>query len=134
MKILKSKKGEGYIDVIVIILSAMLVISLAVKVFPVFIAKNQLNTFADEILREAEISGQIGSNVNNRVISMKKLTGLNPQIIWSAKYKSRKKIQLNEEINVTVIQTVDIGLFNFGSIPIKLTSKAKGRSEVYWKE
>ena len=42
LKLLKSKRGEGYIDVCVLVLCAVLVIALAVKVFPVFIAKNQL--------------------------------------------------------------------------------------------
>ena len=47
-KILKSKRGEGYIDVCVLVLCAMLVIALAVQVLPVFIAKNQLDTYATE--------------------------------------------------------------------------------------
>lgn len=133
IELLKLRSGEGYIDVVIVILSAMLVIALAVQVFPVFVAKNQLNTFADEIVREAEISGRIGSDVNNKMKDMKKQTGLNPSISWSASYFSGNKIQLNGEINVTLKQTVDIGFFSFGSFPIELTSKAKGRSEVYWK-
>ncbi|MEG0825728.1 MAG: DUF4320 family protein, partial [Oscillospiraceae bacterium] len=51
-KILKDKRGEGYIDVVVLILCAMLVIALAVKVFPVYIAKQQIDTFASELIRE----------------------------------------------------------------------------------
>jgi hypothetical protein len=39
LKILKSKPGEGYIDVAVLVFCAMLVIALAVKVLPVYIAK-----------------------------------------------------------------------------------------------
>ena len=57
-KILKSKRGEGYIDVCVLVLCAVLVIVLAVRVLPVFIAKNQLDTYATELCREAEISGE----------------------------------------------------------------------------
>ncbi|HCC01226.1 MAG TPA: hypothetical protein DEP60_00845, partial [Ruminococcaceae bacterium] len=53
LKKLKSRRGEGYIDVAVLVLCAMLVIALAVKVFPVYIAKNQLDTFATELCREA---------------------------------------------------------------------------------
>ena len=44
MKILRSKRGEGYIDVAVLVLCAMLVIALAVSVFPVYIAKQQIDT------------------------------------------------------------------------------------------
>ena len=42
-------RGSGYIDVVVIILSVMMVIALAVSVFPVYVAKSQLDTFAQEL-------------------------------------------------------------------------------------
>lgn len=38
----KKRSGEGYIDTCVLILCAMLVIALAVKVLPVYVAKQQL--------------------------------------------------------------------------------------------
>jgi hypothetical protein len=50
---LGNKRGEGYIDVAVLVLCAMLVIALAVKVFPVYIAKSQLDTSAHTINEEA---------------------------------------------------------------------------------
>ena len=52
----KKRSGEGYIDTCVLILCAMLVIALAVKVLPVYVAKQQLDTFAAELVREAEIT------------------------------------------------------------------------------
>ena len=66
LKCLKSKRGEGYIDVCVLVLCAMLVIALAVQVLPVFIAKNQLDTYATELCREAEVSGRVGSETSRR--------------------------------------------------------------------
>ena len=133
-KILKCKRGEGYIDTVVIVISAMLVIAFAVKVFPVFIVKNQLNNYANEILREAEISGRMGSEVAERNLKLKEQTGIEPKIVWEADYISgTNKVQLNDDITVTITKTVDIGFFSFGSFPIELKSKATGRSEVYWK-
>ena len=134
-RLLTSKSGEGYIDVIVIIISAMLVIALAIKVFPVFIAKHQLNTFASELCRTAEIEGQIGTETNKRIAELQIQIGIKPSLTWSGNYISgTQKIQLNNSIEVTVSHKEDIGLFgNFGSFPIMLTSRAGGRSEVYWK-
>ena len=133
-KILKCKRGEGYIDTVVIIIAAMLVISFSVKVFPVFIAKNQLNNYANEIIRTAEISGRVGAEVNGNEDKLKEQTGINPVISWNGSYISgTDKVQLNDEITVTVSSTVDIGFFSFGSFPIELKAKATGRSEVYWK-
>lgn len=133
--LLKSKGGEGYTDVIVIILSAMLVIALAVKVLPVFIVKYQLDSFANELCRTAEIAGCTTSETTSRAQELKEETGLNPQIAWTASYISgTSKVQLNDNITVTLKETENIGLFgSFGSFPIELTAKATGRSEVYWK-
>jgi len=44
------------------------------------------------------------------------------------------RIQLNEEVMVTVTYQTNIGLFGgFGSFPITLRADAAGKSEVYWK-
>ena len=129
IKLLKSKRGEGYIDVVVVVLVIMLFVALAVNVFPVFIAKNQLDTFAAELVREAEIAGRIGSETTARANKLKADMGINPAISWS----KTGNIQLNQEVTLTLTLQYDIGFFNFGSFPITLTSKATGKSEVYWK-
>lgn len=130
LKILRSKRAEGYIDVAVLVLCAMLVLALAVKVFPVYIAKNQLDTFANELCREAEIAGRVGSETSARAQVLREKTGLDPAISWS----KTGRIQLNEEFTVTVSMQANLGLFgSFGSFPITLTAQATGKSEVYWK-
>ena len=129
-KILQSKRGEGYIDVCVLVLCAMLVIALAVQVLPVFIAKHQLDTYATELCREAEISGRVGSETSRRAAVLTEQTGLSPRISWS----KTGNIQLNQEITVTLTLDRNIGLFGgFGSFPITLRSEASGKSEVYHK-
>ena len=65
-KIVRDKRGEGYIDVAVMVLCVMLVIALGVRLFPIFITKMQVDNFADELAREAEISGRVGSETSNR--------------------------------------------------------------------
>lgn len=132
LKLLKSKRGEGYIDVCVLVLCAMLVIALAVQVLPVFIAKHQLDTYATELCREAEISGRVGSETSRRAAVLTEQTGLSPRISWS----KTGTIQLNQEVTVTLTLTLErnIGLFgDFGSFPITLRSEASGKSEVYHK-
>ena len=130
LKLLKSRRGEGYIDVCVLVLCAMLVIALAVQVLPVFIAKHQLDTYATELCREAEISGRVGSETSRRAAVLTEQTGLSPRISWS----KPGTIQLNQEITVTLTLEKNIGLFGgFGSFPITLRSEASGKSEVYHK-
>ncbi len=130
LKILRSKQGEGYIDVAVLVLCAMLVIALAVRVFPAYIIKQQVDTFATELMREAEIAGRVGTETTNRELILREKTGITPTVTWS----KLGRIQLNEEITVTVTFDTNIGLFGgFGSFPVTLRADAAGKSEVYWK-
>ena len=113
-----------------LVLCAMLVIALAVQVLPAFIAKQQLDTFATELVREAEIAGRIGPETDRREQALREQTGLDPGIEWS----DTGRIQLNEEVAVTLTHEIDLGLFaGFGSFPITLRADATGKSEVYWK-
>lgn len=130
LKILRSKQGEGYIDVAALVLCAMLVIALAVRVFPAYIIKQQVDTFATELMREAEIAGRVGIETTNRELILREKTGITPTVTWS----KLGRIQLNEEITVTVTFETNIGLFGgFGSFPVTLRADAAGKSEVYWK-
>lgn len=130
LKALKSRRGEGYIDVCVLVLCAMLVVALAVTVLPVYIDKQQIDTFATELIREAEITGRVGLETTRREQVLREQTGLDPQVTWSR----TGRIQLNQEVVVTVTYRTNIGLWGgFGSFPITLRSDAAGKSEVYWK-
>ena len=71
--VLREKRGEGYIDIAVGVLCLMLVIALAVSLFPVFMAKQQLDRFADEIVRQTEIVGS--TSVNRRIEELREETG-----------------------------------------------------------
>ena len=128
--ILKNQRGEGYVDVIVMVLCAVMVLALAMRVLPVFIQKQQLDTFATELVREAEVSGRVGSETDRRAAILSEQTGLEPEIEWS----DSGRIQLNDDITVTLTLETNIGLFGeFASFPITLRSQATGKSEVYWK-
>ena len=127
---LKNNRGEGYIDVVVLILCAMLMIAFAVRVFPAYIIKQQVDTFATELIREAEIVGRVGTETSRREQLLREKTGITPTVRWS----KTGQIQLNEEITVTVTYNTNIGLFaGFGSFPVTIRADAAGKGEVYWK-
>lgn len=130
LKLLRSRRGEGYIDTAVLVLCVMMVIAVAVSVLPVFVTKNQLDTYASELCREAEIAGRVGSETTLRAQVLTEETGLAPDISWS----KTGKLQLNEEFTITVTTKADLGVFGgFGSFPVTLKAQASGKSEVYWK-
>lgn len=127
---LSERRGEGYVDVIVLVLCAVMVLALAMRVLPVFIQKQQLDTFATELVREAEVSGRVGAETSRRAAVLSEKTGLHPDILWS----SHGRIQLNEEVTVILTMDTNIGLFGeFASFPVTLRAQAAGKSEVYWK-
>ena len=128
-ELLKSRRGEGYFDILIVVLVVVMVISLIIAVAPVVSAKIQLDNYADELVREAEISGRIGSETTARAQVLSERTGIIPKITWSRV----GKVQLNQEFTVTCTYTMNIGFGKFGSFPVTLTAKASGRSEVYWK-
>lgn len=129
--VLREKRGEGYIDIAVGVLCLMLVIALAVSLFPVFMAKQQLNRFADEIVRQAEIMGS--TSVNRRIEELREETGLDPEISWDCDYFEGSKIQLNGDISVMMTCRINLGFFQFGSFPVEIRARASGKSEVYYK-
>lgn len=127
--LLLSRKGEAGIDVAVVMIAVMLCIALAVTVSPAFVVKQQLDTFAAELCREAEIAGGVGAETSARERTLREQIGISPTVEWA----QSGNVQLNEDISVTVTMPVDIGFSNFGSFPITLTAKASGKSEVYYK-
>lgn len=128
-KLLRSKRGEGFIDVCIIVMVVIMILALFTAAAPVMTAKMQLDNFADELVREAEIAGRIGAETTSRARALSEKTGISPKIEWSR----NGKIPLNQEFTVTLTVTLDIGFGGFGSFPVTLTSKASGKSEVYWK-
>lgn len=131
LKKLKEKEGVAYIDVAILVISSMLVLMLIISVIPVFIVKDQLNTFSKQLLREAQLQGKI--NISHTSIEERLEIDVD-KVEWHGNSIGSNKIQFNEEIRVTCSKEVDIGFSDFGSFKINLISKAGGRSEVYWKE
>ena len=128
--LLKGKRGEGYIDVVVLVLCAVFVLALAMRVLPVFIQKQQLDYYASELVREAEVTGRVGEETSRREAVLTEKTGLTPDITWS----TQGQIQLNSDVTVTLTMETNIGLFgDIGSFPVTLRAQATGKSEVYWK-
>ena len=74
-KIAESQNGEGYVDVMILVLSAVMVLALSMRVFPVFIQKQQLDTFATELVREAEVSGRVGAETSAVLLCCQKKQG-----------------------------------------------------------
>ena len=130
LKTVRNCRGEGYVDVVILILAMMLCLALIVKVSPVILTKSRLDTFASELMRCAEISGRVGSETTARENELCSQLEICPDISWS----HTGTIQLNRDITVMCSVRVDLGLWGeFGTFPIELSAVVSGKSEVYWK-
>lgn len=130
LKRLSSTRGEGYVDVAVAFLVIMIMLVAVIKITPVFITKMTLNNYANELCREAEIAGRVGTETDARLERLNESNPtLNPTVVWS----DTGKIQLGNTFSVTVSAEYDFSFFNFSNRPVTLTSIAEGTSEVFWK-
>lgn len=134
MKKLFNKRAEGYIDTAVSVLALTLVFLIALSFFSVLIQKTYLDMFADSLLETACRSGRVGEEVTARYNELAQLTGISPTCSFDCTCISgTDKVQLGNEISVTVsLESSLSGLFG-GIFPIDLTSKGSGLSNVYWK-
>ncbi len=123
------KKRKGSIDLAIVMWIFMILMVLLLNFLPVFVIKMELGNFADEIVRVAEIEGEVGSATNERIEKMIVQTGLNPTINWS----KTGTIEINETIECELSYETDIGFYGVGSYPVTLWAKASGRGERYWK-
>jgi hypothetical protein len=135
-RIYKSKRGEGYIDVAVMVLVSVMTLVIAINVFALIIQKQNLDYFAKELLNTAATYGRISTEVNSRYNELKAQTGLSPEITWAATYfdSTDKKVQLADTIKVKLTFTTSFqGTGEFVPIPITLTAGGSTLSERYWK-
>ena len=135
-KAIKSKKGEGYIDVAVSLVVIMMVIVLALNVFSFLTLKMDMDYFAREMVKVATVSGSTNNSyVKPRYDELVDELGFSPSYSWSATYynNSSKKVQYGDSIMVTLTYQTNILGFGSTNIPITLTATYSGLSQQYWK-
>lgn len=135
-KLLFSRKGDGYIDVVVSVLVSMMLIVLALNVFTFLTIKQDLDYFAKEMISAAAAEGKTSDEVEIRYSELEIETGLSPSYTWEADYynPSMKTVQLGNTIKLTLTYHTYMEGFGVFRIPVTLTEKHSGLSQKYWKD
>ncbi len=135
MKILRTKRAEGYIDVAVAVLVLSFLLVLLVSVFGLVSKKQDLRYMASELADTATVSGRVGQEVQDRYAELCRETGLNPTMTITADYcdAANGKVQLGDVISVSLELETSLLGFGGGLFPIGMTASASGLSGVYWK-
>ena len=134
---LVSRRGEGYIDTVVSVLCAMMIIVLALNTFTFLTIKQDLDYFTKEVISQAVLEGKTKSTtIDERIAELKVKTGIVPIITISANEyynASLFKVQLGKPITVRLEYHTKFKGFGMFNIPITLTTSHSGLSQQYWK-
>ena len=135
-KLLKNKRGENYIDTVVGVVAAMMVIVVALNIFSFLTLKQDLDYYAKEMVEVCCSYGKTCDEVQDRDEELSAELGLDPDLSFNGTEYfnvTKRTVQYGEVIVVTVTyQTYVRGLGVF-RIPVTLTAKHSGLSRKYWK-
>ncbi len=133
--LMKCKKGDGYIDVVISVLVTMMMIVLILNVFSFLTLKQDMDYFAKEMINCAAANGTTTGRVNTRYYELVAETGIAPTVSWNTAYfnASQRTVQLGNTIQVTLTVSSRVRGLGVISIPVTLTAKHSGISQKYWK-
>lgn len=134
-KIITSKKGEGYIDVVIGIFAMMMVLVVVLNIFQFTTLKQDLDEISGQLIETATFNGCFNGEFDERVESLQSQffnfdVDTDAESYFNATYE---RVQIGDQMDVYVsVQTYVRGLGVF-KIPITVASHRSGISEKYWK-
>lgn len=134
-RLLKNKKGEGYIDICVGVIVFVMVLVIAINIFSFVTLRIEMDQIADELIESATYSGCFSTDFWDRDDDM-----LGEYFYYDIDYgadryfnTTYKRVQLGNKMWVEVsVDTYIKGLGMF-KIPVTLKVHKSGLSEKYWK-
>ena len=135
VSLIMNKRGDGYIDVVISILAAMMMIVLILNIFSFMTLKQDMDYFAKEMINCASANGTTSGKVSARYYELMTETGIAPSVTWSTTYfnASQQTVQLGDTIQLTLTLQSSVRGFGRINIPVTLTAKHSGISQKYWK-
>ena len=134
-KLLRSRKGEGYIDTCVGVIVFVMILVVAINVFSFITLKTELDEICDELIETATYTGEFGGAFWDRdsdLLDKYYYYGIETS---AERYfnSSYQRVQLGDTMSVEInVRTYLKGLGVF-KIPVTVTVSKSGISEKYWK-
>lgn len=135
MKCLKNKRGEGYIDICVMIISFISCLVIALNIFSFITLKVEMDTIAEELIESATYEGEFGDEFENRTETMKEV-----YYEFETEYgadewfnTTLERVQLGDEMWVTISKETYVKGLGAFKIPVTVKVTRSGISEKYWK-
>ena len=135
-KLLKNKRGENYIDTVVGVVAAMMVIVVALNIFSFLTLKQDLDYYAKEMVEVCCSYGKTCDEVQDRDEELSAELGLDPDLSFNGtEYfnATKRTVQYGEVIVVELTYRTYVRGLGVFRIPVTLTAKHSGLSRRYWK-
>ena len=135
-KLLRNKRGENYIDTVVGVVAAMMVIVVALNIFSFLTLKQDLDYYAKEMVEVCCSYGKTCDEVQDRDEELSAELGLDPDLSFDGtEYfnATKRTVQYGEVIVVELTYRTYVRGLGVFRIPVALTAKHSGLSRRYWK-
>ena len=126
-RIMKSTRGEGYIDLAVAVLVLVFVLVIAISLWSAITLKQDMRYMCEELIATATSTGKVGEEVEQRFAELCEETGIT---YYNA---TKKQVQLGEIITCTLTHEITLQGFGTFTLPFSVTVTQSGLSRVYWK-
>lgn len=132
-KALKSKKGEGYVDVAITVMIIAFVLVFAVNMVSLVALNQNIKTVSDQLVDYASLHGT--TDIAEYATELKEKTGLDFSYTFygSELHGSTKNVQLGDKVECSVAYNVSIAGFGEAIHFITIRASSSGISQVYWK-
>lgn len=137
---LRRNRGEMYIDTVISVFVIMVFMALVMAFLPVFMQKYQLDMAAQDIARGISVSGVIAVQDADVLSQEYGMTIDRIEVVPSGDARlmasaAGQRIQLSDSFTVTIYSHREVGVGGItGPASVSISSTARGRSEVFWKE
>lgn len=135
MKCLKDKRGEGYIDICVMIISFVVGLVVSLNLFAFITLKVEMDTIAEELIESATYEGEFGDEFRNRTETLKDVYyEFNTEYGADEWFNTTlQRVQLGDEMWVTISKETYVKGLGAFKIPVTVKVTRSGISEKYWK-
>jgi hypothetical protein len=134
-KLLRSRKGEGYIDTCVGVIVFIMILVVAINVFSFITLKTEMDEICDELIETATYTGGFGDAFWDRDTELLDKYYYYDIETTAEKYynSSYRKVQLGDTMSVEISVTTYLKGLGAIRIPVTVTVSKSGISEKYWK-
>lgn len=134
IKNINNDSGSIYVEFLVGIILLITVLATIISILSVFSIKNRLDNANELLIQQAEMTGS--TNLSSEIDNLKTKTGLAFTVSFEGtEYMpgSSEKVQLGDDIHITLSFVQNIGAGDLVHVPITIKSSFMGLSQHYHK-